>query len=134
MDYRYLKNIRNLNAFFRGASSSEIKSILEKLTVLYENVKTQEETIQKEKQERDAFLSSLLDSLDSHNYTIDDLAALKGLKTNKARMKPRYEYVDISGETQYWSGQGKIPTEMKKVMNRDGITDKKHYLIQDDED
>ena len=52
MDYRYLKNIRNLNAFFRGATSSEIKSILEKLTALYENVKSQEEAVLKEKQER----------------------------------------------------------------------------------
>ena len=86
------------------------------------------------KQEREAFLSSVLNSLDSHNYTIDDLAALKGLKTNKAKMKPRYEYVDLNGETQYWSGQGKIPKEMKKVMDRDSITDKKHYLIQDEED
>ena len=25
-------------------------------------------------------------------------------------------------------------TEMKKVMDRDSITDKKHYLIQDEED
>jgi DNA-binding protein H-NS len=104
MDYRYLKNIRNLNAFFRGATSSEIKSILEKLTTLYENVKSQEEAVLKEKQEREAFLSSVLNSLDSHNYTIDDLAALKGLKTNKAKMKPRYEYVDLNGETQYCSG------------------------------
>ena len=103
MDYRYLKNIRNLNAFFRGATSSEIKSILEKLTALYENVKSQEEAVLKEKQEREAFLSSVLNSLDSHNYTIDDLAALKGLKTNKAKMKPRYEYVDLNGETQYLS-------------------------------
>lgn len=134
MDYRYLKNIRNLNAFFRGATSSEIKSILEKLTALYENVKSQEEAVLKKKQEREAFLSSVLNSLDSHNYTIDDLAALKGLKTNKAKMKPRYEYVDLNGETQYWSGQGKIPKEMKKVMDRDSITDKKHYLIQDEED
>lgn len=134
MDYRYLKNIRNLNAFFRGASSSEIKSILEKLTVLFENVKSQEEAQLREKQEKDNFLNSLLNSLDSHNFTIDDLAALKGLKTSRSKMKPRYEYEDLNGETQYWSGQGKIPTEMKKVMERDGITDKKHYLIQEDED
>ena len=43
MDYKYLKNFRNLKAFFKGASSTEIESIQEKLTSLHDTVKSQEE-------------------------------------------------------------------------------------------
>ena len=39
MDYKYLKNPRNLKAFFKEASSSEISSILEKLAALRDEVK-----------------------------------------------------------------------------------------------
>ena len=42
MDYKYLKNPRNLKAFFKEASSSEISSILEKLAALRDEVKAEE--------------------------------------------------------------------------------------------
>ena len=47
-------------------------------------------------------------------------------------MKPRYAYIALDGAEYLWSGQGKIPTKMQEVMKRDGITNKDHYLISDE--
>jgi DNA-binding protein H-NS len=133
MDFKYLKNSRNLKAFFKGATSKDIDSILEKLTSLYIEVKDLEEKEEKAKKERIEFLSGLLNTLDNHNFTIDDLASLKQAerKENKPKMEPRYCYEDVDGNTCYWSGQGKLPKALKEVMQRDNITDKSFYLIKD---
>ena len=133
MDFKYLKNSRNLKAFFKGATSKDIDSILQKLTSLYIEVKDLEEKEEKAKKERIEFLSGLLNTLDNHNFTIDDLASLKQAerKENKPKMEPRYCYEDVDGNTCYWSGQGKLPKALKEVMQRDNITDKSFYLIKD---
>ena len=134
MDYKYLKNNRNLKAFFREATSSEIEGILDKIKDLYDEVKEKEEQQEKARQARLQFLSGVLDSLDSHNFTVEDLAALKNQvnKESRPKMLPRYRYININGEERFWSGQGKIPKELKEVMLRDGITDKNNYLIRTD--
>ena len=134
MDYKYLKNNRNLKAFFREATSSEIEGILDKIKDLYDEVKEKEEQQEKARQARLQFLSGVLDSLDSHNFTVEDLAALKNQvnKESRPKMLPRYRYININGAERFWSGQGKIPKELKEVMLRDGITDKNNYLIRTD--
>lgn len=131
MDYKYLKNPRNLKAFFKEASSSEISSILEKLAALRDEVKAEETAKELAEKQRQEFLSGLLNDLDNHNFTIEDLASLKGIQTklNRPKMKARYEYEGIDGQMYLWSGQGKIPKAMAEVMKRDNITDKNHYLI-----
>ena len=131
MDYKYLKNPRNLKAFFIYSSSSEISSILEKLAALRDEVKAEETAKELAEKQRQEFLSGLLNDLDNHNFTIEDLATLKGIQTklNRPKMKARYEYEGIDGQMYLWSGQGKIPKAMAEVMKRDNITDKNHYLI-----
>lgn len=135
MDYKYLKNPRNLKAFFKDAQSYEISMIIERLIAIRDEVKALEETKEQEQRQRNDYLSSLLKDLDSHNVTVEDLAALKGLQTKSLRpkMKAKYEYQGIDGQMYLWSGQGKIPKTMSEVMKRDGITDKKHYLIDSEE-
>ena len=134
MDYKYLKNFRNLKAFFKGASSSEIKSIVDKLNQLYENVKSFEQEQLEQKEQKSQFLSSLLNQLDDHNFTVDDLAALKGLKVQKdrAKMKPKYRYQALDGKIYTWSGQGKIPSLLKELMESEGISDKNVFRIESD--
>ena len=136
MDYKYLKNFRNLKAFFKGASSTEIESIQEKLTSLHDTVKSQEEHEQNLQRQKAEFLNGLLNELDNHNFTVDDLAALKGMtvKENRPKMKAKCAYVGTDGVEYTWSGQGKIPSMLQEVMKRDGIVDKKHYLIKTEED
>lgn len=135
MNYKYLKNNRNLKAFFRDASSEEIKQILDRLEALYRDVLHNEEELLQKKKERESFLKNVLESLEGHNYTVDDLAALAQSNDSpkKRTMKMRYCYEDLDGNECFWSGQGKIPVALKLVMQRDGITDKKHYLLRDDD-
>lgn len=133
MDFKYLKNYRNLKAFFKEASSEDIQFIISKLTEFYAEVKNKEEQAEKLEKARIQFLNGVLDSLDNHNFTVEDLMALKktGSRENKSKMRPRYMYHDLDGNECLWSGQGKIPKAMQHVMQRDGITDKNHYLIKD---
>ncbi|MGN1281324.1 MAG: hypothetical protein ACI4UM_05415 [Succinivibrio sp.] len=133
MDYSYLKNNRNLKAFFKDASSAQIRQIIEKLEELFNETVQKEEEALKRQAERENFLKGMLASLEGHNYTVDDLAALAQVKDNskKRTMKARYCYEDLEGNECFWSGQGKIPVALKQVMQRDGITDKKHYLIKE---
>ncbi len=136
MNFKYLKNFRNLKAFFKDATSEDVAFIIEKLTLLHEELKNEELKKRYEEEARRKFLTGLLDSLDDHNLTVGDLLAMKNSsdKESRPKMKARYRYTDMNGEICVWSGQGKIPTALKEVMQRDGITDKNHYLIDEKDD
>ncbi|MBQ3678453.1 MAG: hypothetical protein II929_02915, partial [Succinivibrio sp.] len=99
MDFKYLKNYRNLKAFFKEASSEDIQFIISKLTEFYAEVKNKEEQAEKLEKARIHFLNGVLDSLDNHNFTVEDLMALKktGSRENKSKMRPRYMYHDLDG-------------------------------------
>lgn len=46
----------------------------------------------------------------------------------EAKLKAsKYMYVDVRGITRFWSGQGKLPTQLAELMARDGTT-KDDYL------
>ncbi len=136
MDYKYLKNSRNMKAFFKGAQAKEIRMILDNLENMYTVLKEKEEREAREKESRERFLSGVLSSLDENNYTLEDLLAIKKeqqRKASKYHIEARYQYVDLDGVICFWSGQGKIPKALKAVMQRDGITDKSHYLIKEEQ-
>ena len=132
MDYNYLKNNRNLKAFFKDATSEELEGIIHKLNELYTEIKNKEIEEEQAKKRKEEFLSNLLNKLDEQNLTVDDLATLKELqkKDTRQKMAPKYEYTALDGKTYLWSGKGKIPKLLREVMQRDGITDKNHYLIK----
>ncbi|MGN0916317.1 MAG: hypothetical protein ACI4NE_08205 [Succinivibrio sp.] len=132
-DYNYLKNSRNFKAFFKGASSDELTEIIEKLKSLCIEVKAKESEILRQKIEKEQAIAEMLDKLDNLSLTVEDLNALRALRNKKprAKMKPKYAYVATDGTLCYWSGQGKIPKGMMEVMQRDGITDKKAFLMED---
>lgn len=52
MDYNYLKNNRNLKAFFKDATSEELEGIIHKLNELYTEIKNKEIEEEQAKRER----------------------------------------------------------------------------------
>ena len=63
-------------------------------------------------------------------WDVDYLDFFEGSTNYNGEIKTYSELFDVDGNTYLWSGQGKIPKLLREVMQRDGITDKNHYLIK----
>ncbi len=124
-----LKNIRNLRAWFKDATASDINDIL----ILFEKLKAEKEQAELEKKRKEeahrAFVRMYRD--DGTNEAsisfIDPQALIDGLvdrlgcgnyQYNKTKVK--YRFVDLHGKICEWTGQGREPKRLKDIMEATG--------------
>ncbi|WP_019001814.1 H-NS family nucleoid-associated regulatory protein [Succinimonas amylolytica] len=67
------------------------------------------------------------------HYTKNTAPSEKKERKPRKPVVPKYRYTTLAGEEKLWTGQGKTPLPLKERMDADGITDKEHYRMSDDE-
>ncbi len=132
MELKNLKNLRQLKAALKDATVQDIEDIIQKLKQVKEDfILAEKERIESEKVRNDS-INSMLGKLDELNITIDDLVAARGLKKEpkqKRVVPPKYRYTDLNGVERTWTGQGKLPTALKELMELEEH-DKEFYRIK----
>lgn len=132
MELRNLKNLRQLKAALKDASVQDIEEIIQKLHTIKEEIILEEkERIESEKARNDS-IHNMLGKMDELNISIDDLVAARGLKKEpkqKRVVPPKYKYTDLNGVEHTWTGQGKLPTALKELMELEEH-DKEFYRIK----
>ena len=132
MSLRALKNSRNLLAALRDASLDDIDYIIQRLVLIKEKLKNDRLEDERRKAKRQEALNKAMDFLNENNISIDDLLRSKdAIKHKRAKFKIRYKYTDIDGVQRTWTGQGKTPTPLRLLMERDGTT-KENYKIDEE--
>ena len=116
-----LKNIRQLRAILRPCSADEIADILEKIKQIYKDKKEEEARLQAALQARERSINNALNFLEQEDLNIYDLIAAVNHKNYKKRgkMAPKYAYTGVDGVNYTWTGQGKTPSSLLKLMERD---------------
>lgn len=117
---KILNNIRTLRAQAREVTLETLEEMLEKLTVIVEERREDETSVQKEQAEHQAKLAAFRAKLLEDG--IDPAELLEGLKAKpvKAKRDPRpakYKYLDENGTEQTWTGQGRTPKAMKAALD-----------------
>ncbi|MDD0824940.1 H-NS family nucleoid-associated regulatory protein [Mannheimia sp. AT1] len=124
-DLKALFNIRSLRAFSKDLTLEQLESISEKLAII---ITEKQEEIKKQELEQAKQLENLnkyKEMLKQDGITIDELAELlanKVIKARKARkpVAPRpakYKFVDENGNEKTWTGQGRTPKALQKLLN-----------------
>lgn len=132
MSLRALKNSRNLLAALREASLDDIDYIIQRLLEIKEKLKKDRLEDEMRKAKRQEALNKAMTFLNENNISIDDLLRTKDVtKHKRAKFKIRYKYTDIDGVQRTWTGQGKTPTPLRLLMERDGTT-KENYKIDEE--
>ncbi|ENH3410662.1 H-NS histone family protein [Escherichia coli] len=110
---KQINNIRTLRAQARELPIEVLEELLEKLTTVIDERREEEATRKASEAERtdklEAFRKMMLeDGIDPSELLAIAPATSKGKKVREPR-PAKYQYTDESGETKFWTGQGRTP-------------------------
>jgi DNA-binding protein H-NS len=137
MEFKDLYSIRNLRQALEGQSVKKIDELIARINdVKQEHVEAEKEAMA-QREKKLSGIKQIKSIINQFGLTQNDLEGLEpaGAATGregKRVMKPRYRFTDENGLVHTWSGQGKTPTILRKIMERDG-TKKEDYLIPEEE-
>lgn len=122
---KILNNIRTLRAQARECTLETLEEMLEKLEVVVNERREEENAAAAEVEEHTRKLQQyremlITDGIDPSGL-LSSLAAVKsGAKARRAQRLVKYSCVDENGETKTWTGQGRTPAVIKKVTDKQG--------------
>ncbi|WP_455821209.1 histone-like nucleoid-structuring protein H-NS [Pseudomonas cerasi] len=122
---KILNNIRTLRAQARECSLETLEEMLEKLEVVVNERRDEDNQAQAEVEERTRKLQQYRDMLIADgidpNELLSTLAAAKAPgKAKRAARPAKYSYTDENGESKTWTGQGRTPAVIKKAIEEQG--------------
>ncbi|MBP2156116.1 DNA-binding protein H-NS [Erwinia rhapontici] len=122
---KILNNIRTLRAQARECSLETLEEMLEKLEVVVNERRDEDNQAQAEVEERTRKLQQYRDMLIADgidpNELLSTLAAAKAPgKAKRAARPAKYSYIDENGESKTWTGQGRTPAVIKKAIEEQG--------------
>ncbi|QIE99660.1 H-NS histone family protein (plasmid) [Pantoea stewartii] len=121
-----LNNLRILRAQAREIELDVLNEMLEKLSVVVAERREEEEAEQAMLREKADKLAKYKEMLMNDGIDISELVDLPTETKTKAKRAPRpakYRYTDENGETKSWTGQGRTPSPIKKVLDAGGSLD-----------
>ena len=111
---KVLNNIRTLRAQARETDLETLEEMLEKLSVIVDERREEEQAVLKEKEQRQAKLEAFRQKLLEDGIDPAELLAAVGssqpkAKSTRAPRPAKYKYTDENGKEQTWTGQGRTP-------------------------
>ena len=110
LNLKDLKNIRQLRAALRTCSVAEIADIAGKINVIQKEREKEEEKLQEAMKARERSVNNALSFLEKEDIDVYDLIAAL------------YAYTDLDGINRTWTGQGKTPLALLKLMQKTGAS------------
>ncbi len=122
---KILNNIRTLRAQARECTLETLEEMLEKLEVVVNERREEDNNAQAEIEERTRKLQQYREMLIADGIDPNELlATLSATKTagkaKRAARPAKYKYVDENGESKTWTGQGRTPAVIKKAIEEQG--------------
>ncbi|OON40451.1 transcriptional regulator [Izhakiella australiensis] len=122
---KILNNIRTLRAQARECTLETLEEMLEKLEVVVNERREEDNQAQAEIEERSRKLQQyremlIADGIDPNELLATLGAAKTSAKSKRATRPAKYQYVDENGETKTWTGQGRTPAVIKKAIEEQG--------------
>lgn len=137
MDFKELYSIRNLRQALEGQSTKRIDDLIDRINEIKQEHAEAEKQAQAVREKKLTGLKQIKSLITQFGLTQNDLEGIENSVPATARegkrvMKPRYRFTGEDGVERTWSGQGKTPTALRMLMERDGTT-KEDYLIPEEE-
>lgn len=138
--YISLKSMRNLRSWFKDASSEDIQDVIGQLEKLKVEKMREEDVLYA----RTYPVGNLQGGLSSPNpvsldaritpqMIVDGLIDRLSLRSRRYRnIKVKYRFHDVDGNLCEWSGQGRLPTKLRELMEQTGKS-REEFLVKDEE-
>ncbi|WP_216782140.1 histone-like nucleoid-structuring protein H-NS [Candidatus Profftia tarda] len=122
---KILNNIRTLRAQARECILETLEEMLEKLEVVVQERRAEENQAQAEIEDRTRKLQQyremlIADGIDP-NELLQSMSDCKVPSKSKRLTRPaKYQYINKNNETKTWTGQGRTPTTIKQAIEEQG--------------
>ncbi|MCX4117210.1 H-NS family histone-like protein [Aeromonas hydrophila] len=122
---KVLLNVRSLRAALRELSVDQIDDALQKISLIYDERKDEDDKKKQQEAERIAKLKEFADLLELEGINPKELVSHMGLsdstenatiKTKRPQRPAKYRYTD-GLETKEWTGQGRMPKAIAEAIN-----------------
>lgn len=112
---KYFNNFASLRAFSKEKELSFLEKALENLSKIIKDKKDAIELEKMEQEERERERKALIEKIEAEGWTIKDLLNESGKSSKRAtsKAKNKYTFLDEQGNTQYWTGRGRMPAALK---------------------
>ncbi|KFC06493.1 StpA family DNA-binding protein [Trabulsiella guamensis ATCC 49490] len=115
-----LNNIRSLRAMAREFSIDVLEDMLEKLRIVTEEKRADEQEMRQERVQQQEKINAWLELIKADGLSPEELlqsksASLQGPAKRKAR-PAKYRFTDINGEEKTWTGQGRTPKPIAQAL------------------
>ncbi|EHC1065333.1 H-NS family nucleoid-associated regulatory protein [Klebsiella pneumoniae] len=119
---KVLNNIRTLRAQARETDLETLEEMLEKLSVIVDERREEEQAVLKEQEQRQAKLEAFRQKLLEDGIDPAELLSAVGstkpkTKSTRTPRPAKYKYTDDNGSEQTWTGQGRTPKAIAAAIN-----------------
>lgn len=112
---KYFNNFASLRAFSKDKELSFLEKAEKNLAQIIQDRKEAIEFEKMEQEERERARIAIIEEIEAKGWSVKDLlnpnAKENKLATSKAKNK--YTFLDEQGNTQYWTGRGRMPAALK---------------------
>lgn len=115
-----LNNIRSLRAMSRKFSIDVLEEMLEKLRVVTEEKRSEQQSALQQQAEYQEKINTWLELMIADGITPDELVTQNAGPSKEAKKRqPRpakYRFTDFSGAQKTWTGQGRMPKPIARAI------------------
>ena len=113
---RYLGSVTLLRSFAKQTDLALLETAAKNVQIVFSEQKEAEELAILEREDFENRRQAMLQKLQEEGWDLDML--MHGMKANKKPKKApyKYSYVNSKGKTQFWSGFGRMPEELKMLV------------------
>jgi len=112
---KYFNNFASLRAFSKDKELSFLEKAEKNLAQIIKDRKEAIELEKMEQEERERERKALIEKIEAEGWSIKDLLneSSKSSKRATSKAKNKYTFLDEQGNTQYWTGRGRMPAALK---------------------
>lgn len=112
---KYFNNFASLRAFSKDKELSLLEKAERNLAQIIKDRKEAIELEKMEQEERERERKALIEKIEAEGWSIKDLLNESGKSSKRAtsKAKNKYTFLDEQGNTQYWTGRGRMPAALK---------------------
>lgn len=112
---KYFNNFASLRAFSKDKELSLLEKAERNLAQIIKDRKEAIELEKMEQEERERARIAIIEEIEAQGWSVKDLlnSNAKESKRAKSKAKNKYTFLDEQGNTQYWTGRGRMPAALK---------------------
>ncbi|WP_434639176.1 DNA-binding protein StpA [Klebsiella sp. I138] len=122
-----LNNIRSLRAMSREFSIDVLEEMLEKLRVVTEEKRSEQQSVRQQNAEYQEKINTWLELMIADGIMPDELVTQNSAPSKEAKKRqPRpakYRFTDSSGADKTWTGQGRMPKPIARAIEAGATLD-----------